>query len=68
GWRAAEKLAWRRWAPLIVSLPGLARWPRAERRALVDIVRAKAARSELDYLERLNAHPRLARALLGQIV
>lgn len=68
GWRASERLAWRRWAPLIVSMPGLARWSRAERRALVEVVRAKAARSELDYIDRFNAHPRLARALLGQIV
>ena len=66
GWRAAEKLAWRRWAPLIVTLPGLARWPRAEKRALVAVVRAKAAASELDYIDLFNAHPRLARLLLGQ--
>ncbi len=66
GWHAAERLAWRHWAPIIVSLPGLARWPRAEKRALVEIVRAKAARSEFDYIRRFNAHPRLARLLLGQ--
>jgi len=68
GWRAAEKLAWRRWAPLIVSLPGVARWPVAEKRALAEVVRAKAAVSELDYIRRFNAHPRLARVLLHQIV
>lgn len=68
GWRAAEKLAWRRWAPLIVSLPRLARWSSAEKRALIEVVRAKAAKSEFDYIRRFNAHPRLARALLGQIV
>ena len=68
GWRTEEKCAWRHWAPLIVSLPGLARWPRADTRALVEVVRAKAAQSEFDYIRRFNAHPRLARALLGQIV
>jgi len=66
GWRVEEKRAWRRWAPLVVSLPGIARWPRADKRALIEIVRAKAAASEYDYIRRFNAHPRLARALLGQ--
>jgi len=66
GFDPAQRQAWRRWAPLIVSLPELTRWSGAEKRALVELVRAKAARSEFDYIRRFNAHPRLARALLGQ--
>jgi len=63
---AAQRQAWRQWAPLIVALPGLGRWSRADKRALVEVVRAKAGASEFDYLRGFNAHPRLARALLGQ--
>jgi hypothetical protein len=66
GFDTAERLAWRRWAPLILALRA-ARWPGAERRALIEVVRAKAARSELAYVRRFAAHPRLARALLRQV-
>ena len=46
-------------------------WPvfdEREEEALIEVVRAKGAKSEFDYIRRFNAHPRLARALLGQIV
>jgi len=58
-----ERLAWQQWAPLIASLPGVSRWPLAQRRELAEIVRAKAGRQELPYLLRFAAHPRLSTAL-----
>jgi hypothetical protein len=60
-----ERLAWRRWAPLIASLSGVSRWRPAQRRELAEIVRAKAGRQELPFLVRFAAHPRLAKALFG---
>jgi hypothetical protein len=63
GFDREERRMWSRWAPLIASLPGAARWAGAERRALAGVVRAKAARRETDYVARLLAHPRLLRAL-----
>lgn len=66
GFNAEERRAWSRWAPLVLTLPGVRRWRRAEKRALVDIIRAKGARSELVFLQRFARHARLARALLGQ--
>jgi len=63
GWTRTERLAWRRWAPLILALPGLERWTPAERRALVALVRAKGGRRERDYLALLAAHRPLRRAL-----
>jgi len=66
GFNRDERVAWARWAPIVASLPGLGRWPAAERRALAEVVRAKAARRETDFLLRLAAQPRLARALLGR--
>jgi len=62
-WTAAERLAWQRWSPLILTLPGVARWSAANRRALVRAVRAKGSVSERDFLERFNAHPLLGRML-----
>jgi len=65
GWTRDERRAWARWAPLIVQLPGLARWAPAERRALVDVVRAKGGRHESDFVRRFDAHPKLRHALLA---
>lgn len=62
GWRAEERAAWRALAPLLTGLD-LASWPAAERQALVPLVRAKAARSERDFVARYRAHPRLDAAL-----
>jgi hypothetical protein len=64
GWTAGERLWWRRWAPLLSALPGLDRWPAAERAALVLIARAKGGRRESDYVRLFDAHPRLAKAIL----
>ena len=59
------RLAWERWAPLILALPGVERWPLADRRALGLVARAKGAKSEQEFASRLDRHPRLRRALLG---
>jgi hypothetical protein len=59
----AERLWWNRWAPLVLCLPGLERWNRAERIALLDVVRAKAGRRESDFVIKFDNHPRLRAAL-----
>ncbi len=64
GWSRAERAAWERWAPIVVQLPGLARWSSAERRALVRVVKAKGGRRESDFVRAFDAHPKLGRALL----
>lgn len=58
-WTAGERLAWDWWAPLVVTLPSVERWPRADRRALAGLIRAKGGLHELDYLRRFNRHRRL---------
>jgi hypothetical protein len=64
-WTSGERLLWERWAPLVGSLPGLGRWDKEDRAALVDIVRTKGGPRESDFVTRFDAHPRLARALLS---
>ncbi|MEQ1893112.1 MAG: hypothetical protein ABL998_11250, partial [Planctomycetota bacterium] len=54
GWSASERLWWRRWAPLLVALPGVERWSPAERRAAVAVVRAKGGRRESDFVRALD--------------
>ena len=65
GFSPEQREAWRRFAP-ILALLDLAAWPDDERRALVDLIRAKGARSERDYAARYLAHPRLDAALRRQ--
>ena len=62
GFSTNQREAWRRLAP-ILTLLDLGAWPARERRALVDLVRAKGGRSERDYVVRYRAHPRLDEAL-----
>jgi hypothetical protein len=67
GFTPDERLAWTRWSPLIVTLPGLARWSAAEKRALVHVVRAKGGRRESDFVELFAAHSGLARSLFSAL-
>jgi hypothetical protein len=56
--RAFETLA-----PVLALVPDLAGWPRADRRAIGDIVLAKAGPDERRYARLLDGHRRLRRAL-----
>ena len=63
-WSTGERLAWERWSPLIVMLPGVSRWRPEEKRSLVKVVRAKGGRRESDYVMLFNKHRRLRRAIM----
>jgi len=63
-WTPGERLAFTRWAPVVLVLPGVARWSLSERRALLDVIRAKGGPRESDFVQRFDAHARLRRAVL----
>ena len=63
-WPAGERLAWERWSPLILMLPGISRWRPEERRTLVKVVRAKGGRCESSFVTLFDKHRRLRRAIL----
>jgi hypothetical protein len=63
-WSAGERLAWERWSPLIVMLPGISRWRPEEKRALVQVAWAKGGRRESDFVTLFNKHRRLRQAIL----
>jgi hypothetical protein len=65
GWTSGERLAWERWGPVVLVLPGLAGWSPADRRALALVIRAKGSRSERSFVEMANAHPRFYKALVA---
>jgi hypothetical protein len=60
-----ERQAFANFSPLVL-LAGAARWTQEERRALLALIRAKAADSEFDYVRQLAAHRPFCRALLQQ--
>ena len=64
GLTPGERLAWVRWSPLVLALPGVARWSPANRRALREVVRAKGGRRESDFVRLFDRHTPLRRALL----
>jgi hypothetical protein len=66
GFSRDQREAWRRIAP-ILTLLDLAAWRDSERRALVDLIRAKGGRSEREFVARYLRHPRLDTELLQQV-
>ena len=59
-----EKLAWGRWAPLVMILPGVSDWSSSEKRALAGVIKAKGGRRESDFTLKFDAHTKLRRSLL----
>jgi hypothetical protein len=62
-WNAGERAAFVRWAPLVLLLPGLSRWGAAERRGLLEVIRAKGGVRDSEFVRRFDAHARLRHAL-----
>jgi len=58
-----ERLAWERWSPIVMILPGVGRWSLANRRAFAAVIRAKGGQRESEFVRRFNAHPLLHDAL-----
>ncbi len=63
GWSADEREAFDRWAPLVLLVPGIARWSQDERHGVAQVIRAKGGRHESEFVLRFDAHVRLRTAL-----
>ncbi len=64
-WAPPERLAFRRWAPLVSILPGLSGWTPAEKRALAGVIKAKGGRRESDFVRLFDGHRRLRKAIVA---
>ncbi len=62
-WTADEQRMWYRLAPVIVAIADVSEWPKADRDALVEVIRMKGAVREKDYVAQFDAHRRLRRAV-----
>jgi hypothetical protein len=60
---AAERQGFAQFAPVLAQVDGLADWPKADREALAQIVRARWAPQERDFIARIRRHDRLRLAL-----
>ena len=63
-WPQPQRVALERLPPILALIPELARWTPAEKRAVVRVVKAKAAPRESEYVRLLRGHARLSRALI----
>ena len=63
GWTADEQLMWDRLSPVIAAVADVKKWPKADRDALADVIRAKGGVHEKDYVKLFDAHKRLRRAV-----
>jgi len=61
---SGERLAWNRWAPLVLILPRVRRWSKSSKAGLVEIIKAKGGRRESDFVVLFDRHPTLRRAIL----
>lgn len=62
-WPKLERLWFQRWSVLVCALPEIERWSRAEKRALVNLIRAKGYTQEQTYVSAVQHHWRLLRTL-----
>ena len=63
GWTADEQLMWHRLSPAIAAVADVKEWPKADRDALADVIRAKGGVHEKDYVKLFDAHKRLRQAV-----
>lgn len=62
-WTGDEQFAWRRLAPVLLSLGGVEAWSRSARAQAVAVARAKGGVHEIGFLRALDAHVGLAASL-----
>jgi hypothetical protein len=64
GFTSGERLAWHRWSPLVMALNGIEAWSPSQKRALVEVVRAKGGQRESRFVELFDRHRRLQKAIV----
>src|SRR2546430_6275369 len=63
GLRGHERDAFAEWSAIVVSLPGVSHWSPAQRRSLLDLIKARGGRTERAYVEALQRAPWVVDAL-----
>ena len=63
GLRGHERDTFTEWSAIVVSLPGVSHWSPAQRRGLLDVIKARGGRTERAYVEALQNAPWVVDAL-----
>ena len=63
GLRGHERNAFTEWSAIVLSLPGVSRWSPAQRRGLLDVIKARGGRTEHAYVKALQRAPWVVDAL-----
>jgi hypothetical protein len=63
GLRGYERDAFTEWSAIVVSLPDVSHWSPAQRRGLLDVIKARGGRTERAYVEALQRAPWVVDAL-----
>jgi hypothetical protein len=63
GLRGHERDAFTEWSAIVLSLPGVSHWSTAQRRGLLDVIKARGGRTERAYVESLQRAPWVVDAL-----
>ena len=63
GLRGHERDAFTEWSAIVVSLPGVSHWSPAQRRGLLDVIKARGGRTERAYVKALQNAPWVVDAL-----
>jgi hypothetical protein len=61
---APQRQGWERWSSLVMALPGVERWSKADKQALVQVMLAKGGRRESGFVRLFDHHRRLRHAVL----
>jgi hypothetical protein len=59
-----QRLAWERWSPLVLAIPGVPNWSQAHKEALAAVIKAKGGRRESEFVALFDQHVPLRRAVL----
>jgi hypothetical protein len=62
-WTSDEQRMWHRLSPVIAAVADVTTWPKPDRDALIEVIRAKGGVHEKDYVKLFDAHKRLRRAV-----
>ena len=61
----SRRIAWERWGPILLAIPGIERWSKPDKRALIDVINAKGSRRESDFVSLFDRHKLLRSAIIA---
>ncbi|MEN8152052.1 MAG: hypothetical protein ABFS86_19710 [Planctomycetota bacterium] len=64
GWSKEDRRGFATWAPVVLAMPETRRWAAGTKGSLVDVLRSKGARREVDFIRAAAGHRPFHRALM----